>query len=198
MEPEERRSARAGVVLGGIAAAGAAFALLLWAMQPEDWTRRIAASEQGADPAVFRPLDGAVPPPTARGGTLYVPVYSTLYLGDRLLQAGLAVTLGLHNVSPTHDLVVLRIDYHDTSGRLLRRLVERPHAIPPMTTAEFRIDRDDPSGGSGANYLVEWAAPAGGSEPLVEAVMVGPAGRPGISLVSRGVPVAPADTSAHR
>ena len=198
MEPEGRRSARADVVLGAIAVAGAALALMLWAMQPEDWTRRIAASERGADPAVFRPIDGAAPPPAGRGGTVYVPVYSTLYLGDGLVQAGLAVTLGLHNVSPTHDLVVRRIDYHDTSGRLLRRLVDRPHAIPPMATAEFRIDRDDPSGGSGANYLVEWAAPAGGSEPLVEAVMVGPAGRPGISLVSRGVPVSTADTPARQ
>ena len=61
-----------------------------------------------------------------------------------------------------------------------------------MATAEFRIDRDDPSGGSGANYLVEWAVPDGGSEPLIEAVMVGPAGHPSISLVSRGIPLAPA------
>lgn len=191
MEPDRRRSGRADVVLAAVAVAGASLALLLWAMQPEDWTRPIAASERGPDPAVFRPLDGAAPLPAALEGTIYVPVYSTLYLGDGLVQAGLAVTLGLHNVSPAHDLVVRRIDYHDTSGRLLRRLVDRPHAIPPMATAEFRIDRDDPSGGSGANYLVEWAAPAGGSGPLVEAVMVGPAGRLGVSLVSRGVPVAP-------
>ena len=147
---------------------------------------------------MFRPIDGAALPPAAREGTLYVPVYSTLYLGDRLVQAGLAVTLSLRNTSPAHDLVVRRIHYHDTAGRLLRRLVDRPHAIPPMATAEFRIDRDDPSGGSGANYLVEWAVPAGGSEPLVEAVMAGPAGHLGISLVSRGVPVAPADAPARR
>ena len=117
---------------------------------------------------------------------------------DGLLQVGLSVTLGLHNVSPAHDLVVRRVDYHDTAGRLLRRLVDRPHAVPPMATAEFRIDRDDPSGGSGANYIVEWAAPSGGSEPLVQAVMVGPAGRLGISLVSRGVPVAPPAVPARQ
>lgn len=191
MEPNRGRGARADVALGAIAVAAVSFAVLLWALQPEE-ARRITTAEKGADPAVFRPLDGAEPLPAAREGTIYVPIYSTLYLGDGLVQAGLAVTLGLHNVSSSHDLVVRRIDYHDTTGHLLRRLVDRPHAIPPMATAEFRIDRDDPSGGSGANYLVEWAVSAGGSEPLVEAVMVGRAGSLGISLVGRGVPVAPA------
>ena len=93
--------------------------------------------------------------------------------------------------------MVRRIDHYDTAGRLLRRLADRRHAIPPLAPPEFRIDRDDPSGGSGANYLVEWATAAGGSEPLVEAVMAGPAGHLGVSLVSRGVPVAPADAPAR-
>lgn len=200
MEPDRRRRRpRGDEVLAAIAIAGVSLAVLLWAMQGNDATRRITTAEQGPGPAVFRPLDGPAPPPAAAlEGALYVPVYSTLYLGDGLLQAGLSVTLSLHNVSPAHDLVVRRIDYHDTQGRLLRRLVDRPHAVPPMATAEFRIDRDDPSGGSGANYLVEWAAPPGGSGPLVEAVMVAPAGRLGISLVSRGVPVAPAGAPAGR
>ena len=184
-------------MLVAVAVAGVFAAVMLWALHPDDRTRRSAPSEQGTDPAVFRPLDGP-PPPAAREGTVYIPVYSTLYLGDRLVQAGLVVTLGLHNVSPAHDLVVRRIDYHDTAGRLLRRLVDGPHAIPPMATAEFRIDRDDPSGGSGANCLVEWAAPAGGSEPRVEAVMVGRAGSLGISLVVRGVPVAPAAAAVRQ
>ncbi len=198
MEPDRRRRRpQEGEVFGAIVIVGVSFAVLLWAMQGNDATRRITTAEQGPSPAVFRPLDGAAPPPAARGGALYVPVYSTLYLGDGLLQAGLSVTLSLHNVSPAHDLVVRQINYHGTEGRLLRRLVDRPHAVPPMATAEFRIDRDDPSGGSGANYLVEWAAPPGGSGPLVEAVMVAPAGRGGISLVSRGVPVPPADASAR-
>jgi hypothetical protein len=56
-----------------------------------------------------------------------------------------------------------------------------------MGTAEFFIDRRDPVGGPGANYLVEWAVPEGGSAPLIEAVMIGRSSNIGISFVSRGV-----------
>lgn len=94
--------------------------------------------------------------------------------------------------------MVRRIDHQNTAGRLLRRFADRPHAVPPMATAEFRVDRDDPSGGPGLNYFVEWAAPAGGDEPSAEAVVAGPAGRLGVSLVRSGVPVATADVPGRR
>lgn len=55
-----------------------------------------------------------------------------------------------------------------------------------MATAEFLIDRKDPIGGPGANYLVEWSIADGGTPPVIEAVMVGRFGSAGITLVSRG------------
>jgi Protein of unknown function (DUF3124) len=70
----------------------------------------------------------------------------------------MATKLSLRNTSPAHDPVVRRIHYHDTAGRLLRRLVDGPHAIPPLATAAFRIDRDDPSDGSGPT--TSWNGPS--------------------------------------
>jgi hypothetical protein len=91
---------------------------------------------------------------------------------------------------------VHRVEYYDTRGRLAMRLAEGPHAVPAMGTAEFFIDRRDPVGGPGANYLVDWAVPDGGSEPLIEAVMIGRLSNIGISFVSRGVPVSRLRTPA--
>lgn len=150
--------------------------------------RRVEEAALRPDRAHFRPLDGP-PPAAARGGVTYVPIYSTIYLGERETQVGLAVTLGIRNTSPDRELVVHRIAYHDTAGKLVRRVAERPHAVPAMATAEFFIDRDDPTGGPGANYLVEWSVPDGGSDPLIEAVLVGRSGPTSISLVGRGVPL---------
>lgn len=158
----------------------------LEARWPAEGQREIAAAQQRPDRAHFRPIDGPVPP-AAQAGTTYVPVYSTLYLGEREVQAGMAVTLSVRNTSPDRELVVHRIDYHATDGRVAVRLADRPHAVPPMATAEFLIDADDPIGGPGANYLVAWSVPEGGSAPLIEAVMVGRVGDAGISLVGRGV-----------
>ena len=176
-----------------LGACGIAMAVLLHWLEtrwPTEGRREIAEAERRPDQAHFRPIEGAVPP-AALEGTTYVPVYSTLYLGDREVQAGMAVTLSVRNTSPDRELVVHRIEYYDTAGEVTLRLADRPHAVPAMATAEFLIDRDDPVGGTGANYLVAWSVPAGGSAPLVEAVMVGRLGSMSISLVGRGVTLDP-------
>jgi hypothetical protein len=144
-----------GVVV--FASWGAAMVLVLqWGERiwPSEDRRQIAEAELRPDLAHFRPLDGP-PPAAARSGVTYVPVYSTLYIGDREVQAGLAVTLSLRNTSPDRELVVHRVGYYDTAGTLILRLADRPHVVPAMATAEFFIDRRDPAGGPGANYLVE-------------------------------------------
>lgn len=165
---------------------------LHWAERrwPSDEGRRsVAEAELRPEREQFRPLgDGAGA--AAHRGTTYVPIHSTVYLGEREAQAGLAVTLSLRNTSPTHDLLVHRLDFFDAAGKLVVRLAEGTHAVPAMATAQFFIDRRDPSGGSGANYLVEWSVPEGGSEPVIEAVMVGrSATGAGLIIVSRGMPV---------
>jgi hypothetical protein len=170
---------------------GIAMAVLLHWLEtrwPAEGQRQIAEAEQRPDRAHFRPIEGPVLP-AAQAGTTYVPVYSTLYLGEHVVQAGMAVTLSVRNTSPDQELVVHRIDYYDTAGEVRLRLADRPHAIPAMATAEFLIDRDDPVGGTGANYLVAWSVPAGGTAPLIEAVMVGRMGNTSVSLIGRGATV---------
>ena len=180
------RLTAAGMVIFGIW--GVVMALAMgWAERtwPSDNRRRVAEAELRPARANFRPIEGELPA-AARAGSTYVPVYSTVYLGNREVQAGLAVTLSVRNTSPDRELVVHRVDYHDTSGSLAMRLADRPHAVPAMATAEFFVDRRDPVGGPGANYVVEWSVPEGGNDPLIEAVMVGRVSNVGITFTSRG------------
>lgn len=133
----------------------------------------------------FRPApEGAGPEP--RGGTVYVPVYSTLYLGHGVAQPNLAVTLSVRNTASAMPLTVRRITYFDTAGTVVQHFIERPHTLAAMGTAEFYIDLTDGRGGPGANFIVEWSAAQSASDPLIEAVMVGGVGTRGISLISRG------------
>jgi hypothetical protein len=155
---------------------------------PSDDRRHVSEAELRPDRLHFRPVEGSLPP-AAQAGTIYVPVYSTVYLGHREVQAGMAVTLSIRNTSPNQELLVHRLDYYDTDGKVVTSLAERPHAVPAMATAEFFIDRRDPIGGSGANYLIEWSVPEGGTAPLVETIMVGRMGGTGITFVGRGVAV---------
>jgi Protein of unknown function (DUF3124) len=180
------RLTAAGVVIFSIW--GVVVVLVMsWAERtwPSDERRRVAEAELRPARANFRPIEGELPA-AARGGSTYIPVYSTVYLGNREVQAGLAVTLSVRNTSADRELVVHRVDYHDTAGNVTMRLADSPHAVPAMATAEFFIDRRDPVGGPGANYVVEWSVPEGGTDPLIEAVMVGRFSNIGITFTSRG------------
>ena len=116
---------------------------------------------------------------------VYVPAYSSIRLGSGKSKLDLATTLSIHNTSEERALVVLRADYFDTSGHLIHRYVPEPLTVRPFGTVEAFVPVEDTRGGSGANFVVEWAAEGPITEPLIEAVMVGNSGTQGYSFVSR-------------
>lgn len=120
---------------------------------------------------------------------VYVPVYSHIYYdGGRpyLLEA----TLSIRNVDPKRPIYVSAVEYYDTDGNLSKRQVDRLIELKPLQTIEFLIERHDASGGSGANFIVEWHAGTNDTHaPLIEAVMVGRSGTNAISFVRKSEPL---------
>ena len=153
----------------------------------------------GKPPKSYTPPDldaFAKPEPLAEGEgkslSLYVPVYSHLYFGGGR-PILLETTLSVRNISPTDRSHVQKIGYYDTDGELVAELLERPIVLGPLQTLKFVIPQRDSSGGSGANFLVDWVDSDGSVEPLVEAVMIGNVGTQGISLRAVGVGAGAAD-----
>lgn len=103
----------------------------------------------------------------------YVPIYSDIYVGDNHPKELLAATLSLRNTSLSDTLFVSKIDYYNTEGGLVRSFIDHQIAIFPMATVHYVIDRDDDSGGAGANFIVEIHARSLEVNPLVQAVMIG-------------------------
>jgi len=145
-------------------------------------------------PDVFVPLAddaGAL----AIEAEVYVPVYSTVYAGQKTVHSNLAATLSIRNTSQTASIVVRGVRYFDTEGDMVSQFIDRPHSLGPMATADFFVDAADVRGGTGANFIVDWAADTAVSEPVIEAVMIGSIGARGISFISRGIRVGPTPTS---
>ena len=119
----------------------------------------------------------------------YVPVYSHIYYdGGRPYL--LETTLSIRNVDPNEPVYVSKADYYDTEGKLSKEKVDRLIKLDPLQTIEFLIERHDASGGSGANFIVEWhAADKNVHAPLIEAVMVGRSGTNAISFVRKSEPL---------
>lgn len=124
---------------------------------------------------------------TVSGG-FYVPAYSSVAMSQGKLRVDFSVTLSVHNASETQALVVKRIAYFDTAGKQVETYLKAPVALKPLATVSIFIPTDDVRGGTGANFLVDWAATGEISEPVVEALMVGGVANAHYAFISQGRP----------
>ncbi len=57
------------------------------------------------------------------GQTVYVPVYSHIYSGNRERTFDLAVTLSIRNTNLREAISLASIDYYDSHGKLVKHLI---------------------------------------------------------------------------
>lgn len=117
-------------------------------------------------------------------GRLYVPAYSSIAAGGGSTRIDLTVTLSIRNVLQAAPVRIERIEYRGTDGALVRDYLEGPRTLAALGTLEVVIADKDVEGGTGAKFLVDWAAPEGTPAPVAEAVMIGIHGTQGFSFIS--------------
>ena len=117
---------------------------------------------------------------------IYVPAYSHIYSGDRERPFLLAVTLSIRNIDPKHQIKITLVDYYETQGKLIKKYVDKPKTLNPLESLRYVIPEKDKSGGSGANFIVEWQSEKYVNPPIVETIMIGTQNQQGVSFTSRG------------
>jgi Protein of unknown function (DUF3124) len=122
-------------------------------------------------------------------GAFYVPAYSSVSMSQGKTRADFSVTLSIHNASETRPLVLKRISYFDTSGKMVESYLKAPVALKPFSTVEVFVPTTDVRGGTGANFVVDWAATGEIAEPVVEALMLGGLGSGHYAFISQGRPI---------
>ena len=154
---------------------------------------RVAGAQAQAAAGIEQNFAGsltAIPPETLTvKGVFYVPVYSSVSMSQGRLRADFSVTLSVHNASETRPLVLNRIAYFDTVGKMVESYLKAPIALKPFSTVEVFIAATDVRGGTGANFVVDWAATGEIAEPAVEALMVGSVGNGHYAFISQGRPI---------
>jgi hypothetical protein len=126
----------------------------------------------------------------AVSGAFYVPAYSSVSMSQGKVRANFSVTLSIHNASETRPLVLRRIVYFDTSGKMVETYLKTPVALKPFSSIEVFVPVMDARGGiGGANFVVDWAADGEIAEPVVEALMFGDVGNGHYALISQGRPI---------
>ena len=126
-------------------------------------------------------------PLSSLGQTVYVPVYSHIYSGDKEQRVNLTSTLSIRNTDGRTPIVLEAVDYYDSNGKLVKHYLEKAVVIDPMSTRRYVVNESDKAGGSGANFIVQWrAVKQAASKPLIESVMISTTMQQGISFTSRG------------
>ncbi len=122
-------------------------------------------------------------------GKTYLPVYSHIYHIHEHRTFDLTITISMRNVSMTDSVYILNADYYNTIGDNIRKYLKTPIYLKPMETVEIIIAEQDIEGGSGANFVFDWAIKNVKNPPLFEAVMISTSGQQGLSFSTRGVQV---------
>ena len=135
---------------------------------------------------VFAAAPAAAQDLKVKGQTLYVPVYSHIYSGDRERPTYLAATISIRNTDPAHAIQLEAVDYFDSEGRRVRRYIENPISLKPMASTRYVVSESDKAGGSGANFIVRWKSDQPVNPPIAEGIMISTASQLGISFTSRG------------
>ena len=122
----------------------------------------------------------------SEGQTIYVPAYSHMDrdVADRKLRV--TVTLSIRNIDPKHQIKITVVDYYETQGKLLKKYLEKPAILNPLESFRYIIPERDKTGGSGANFIVEWKSDKFVNPPIVESIMIGTQSKQGVSFTSRG------------
>jgi hypothetical protein len=133
-------------------------------------------------------------PALSRGETVYAPVYSDVQYGNldgsgNPSRMPLSAMLSIRNTNPGASITVKSAKYYDSAGKLLREFIEQPKTLGPLESTEVFVEHRDMAGGSGANFLVVWVAPAPVNPPVIEVVHGYFFGNQSTAFISPGRPI---------
>lgn len=119
-------------------------------------------------------------------GKTYLSIYSQIYSMSEHKTHNLTSMVSMRNTSDSDTIYLLKSEYFDTHGKLVRTYFDQPIYLAPLETTEIIIDEVDTSGGTGSNFIFEWKIPKNSSEPLFEGIMTSTMGQQGLSFTTSG------------
>mgnify|MGYP000630564979 CR=1 FL=1 len=117
---------------------------------------------------------------------IYIPIYSDIYIDQLNQNSLLAATLSIRNTSFSDSIYISKIDYYNTTGELVKSYIDNFISLKPMATVNYVIQKEDISGGQGANFIVELSSESTNVRPLIQAIMIGENGNKGFAFSTDG------------
>jgi len=122
----------------------------------------------------------------SKGSTVYVPVYSMVYTGDRAVPVNLASTLSIRNTDPKNSIKISSAEYYSSAGKLIKNMLSKALVLAPLASTSIFIKEKDTSGGFSTSFLVRWVSDNAVSAPIIECINIGAYSGLGISFLTPG------------
>ncbi len=180
-----------GLALACVVLVVAAFSAVEMLNNPKDEAAQVTQPhlKLAKLPAEFKPEISA---------SIYVPIYSTISYENRRRTLDLAATLSVRNTDLKQSIILRSVDYYGTDGQLIKKYLDEPVELVPMSSADFIVDRTDVRGGVGANFVVDWMSAKKVALPIAEAVMVSTGSSHSVSFISRGETIVTPEKQAEK
>ena len=122
----------------------------------------------------------------SRGETVYVSVYSNVFVGSVKERFQLSSMLSVRNTDPKHPITITKADYYNTDGRIVKSYIFTPVRLNPLASKYYFVEPQDERGGEGANFLVKWTAEQPVNQPIIETLMLNLYGKQGLAFRCAG------------
>ena len=122
----------------------------------------------------------------SKGETVYVSVYSNVFVGSVKEKFQLSSMLSVRNTDPKHPITIMKADYYNTDGRIVKSYIFAPVRLNPLASKYFFVEPQDERGGEGANFLVKWTAEQPVNQPIIETLMLNLYGKQGVAFRCSG------------
>ena len=152
----------------------------------------ISCNNKKDDPAIHYPSEqyeyiSADTFKTTNKTTIYVPIYSHIYILNGTRPINLAATLSIRSTDFSDSIFILKVDYFNSKGQLIKKYLNKTLLLKPMHSAEFVVEEFNTEGGAGAYFIINCSGTKSENNLLVQAIMVSQTRSLGITFKTEGI-----------
>ena len=141
----------------------------------------------------------------SKGQTVLLPVYSAyvakefskeqLFSKEKVnkkLAHNMVTNIVIHNNDFENSITLNTIDYYDSAGVVISKVLSKPMMIEPMTASSFVINGSEYDSW-GAKLVITWKSDTLVNEPIIEGLTMGTRGSHSLSFSAQGRPLSTRD-----
>jgi hypothetical protein len=116
--------------------------------------------------------------------TVYMPCSTSYMAGDHSFNV--KATIFIHNTDPNQSINIVKMDFYNTSGKLVEQYLQQPLKLNPSAATYIHV-KNPLTGkeGMAAHFVIQWQAETKVVEPLMRTLMLGSAGTRGYSFTTQ-------------